>query len=238
MTELLLACARVEVTPPAGSAFAGYLARDQAVSQGCHDPLEATLLWLRDLTTGQDVIWVSLDVLGIDVELSHAVAASVAQAVGCAEAAVLVCASHTHSSAAGWYRSQGNDHDGADADGGGGEGAELRGRLVKQIAGAAGLLPPRLRPVRLLFAQGRVNGVGANRHRIDGPHDDTVGLLAAVDEAGSVSAVLVDYASHPTVLGHDNVLWSADWPGAARRALADALARLVPFPGQAAGEVG
>ena len=114
----------------------------------------------------------------------------------------------------------------------------MRGRLVKQIAGAAGLLPPRLRPVRLLFAQGRVNGVGANRHRIDGPHDDTVGLLAAVDEAGSVSAVLVDYASHPTVLGHDNVLWSADWPGAARRTLADALARLVPFPGQAAGKVG
>jgi hypothetical protein len=36
------------------------------------------------------------------------------------------------------------------------------------------------------------------------------------------------------VLGHANLLWSADWPGAARRALADAIARLVPFPGQTA----
>lgn len=31
--------------------------------------------------------------------------------------------------------------------------------------------------------------------------------------------MLLDYACHPTVLGADNLRWSADWPGATRRAL-------------------
>ena len=225
MTALSLACTTVDVTPPAGTALAGYVARGSDVAHGCHDPLEATLVWLSDPSTGQDVVWISLDVVGVDVDLSRAVAASVAEATGCKEAAVLLCASHSHSSAAGWFRRPGREMqpDPDDTD------SLLRGRLVQQIAEAARSLPSRLRPVCLLSAEGPVRGVGANRHRLDGPRDDTVGCTAAVDESGSVVAVLVNYASHPTVLGHANLLWSADWPGAAREALADALIGRSPF---------
>ena len=95
----------------------------------------------------------------------------------------------------------------------------------------AASLPERLAPVRLLAAEGTARGVGGNRHRPDGPHDPSVGVLAAVDGDGDVVAALVNYASHPTVLGHDNLLWSADWPGAARRALSGALQELRPFGG-------
>jgi hypothetical protein len=35
----------------------------------------------------------------------------------------------------------------------------------------------------------------------------------------TTAALIFDYASHPTVLGPDNLAWSADWPGATRRAL-------------------
>jgi hypothetical protein len=110
--------------------------------------------------------------------------------------------------------------------------------LVDRIAEAAGGLPDRLSPVRLLLAEAQVRGVGANRHRPDGPHDPTAGVLAALDGHGRVAAVVTDYGSHPTVLGHGNLLWSADWPGAARRALAGALAGLAPFPGGTADEDG
>jgi hypothetical protein len=38
-------------------------------------------------------------------------------------------------------------------------------------------------------------------------------------------------------MGYDNLAWSADWPGAARRAIADALIGLAPFePGDASNE--
>jgi hypothetical protein len=107
---------------------------------------------------------------------------------------------------------------------------------VNRIGSAAAHLPVLLGPVRLLATEARIDGVGANRHRIDGPHDATAGVLAALDEHGRVRAVVTDYGSHPTVLGHDNLSWSADWPGAARRALSGALAGLTAFPGTDHGE--
>ena len=243
MTAFTAAATRVDVTPPAGTPLAGYGARGDAVATGCHDPLEAGLFWLHDDTlthdtgtddtgtddtgtddTGTDVVWVALDVVGVDVELTRAVSAAVAGALGRPGAVVLLCASHTHSSAAYWFhRPAGPAAFGAEDRA---ASAPLRARLVDRIAAAAAELPQRLAPVRLLAAEGPVHGVGANRHRPDGPHDPSVGVLAAVDGAGAAVGVLVNYASHPTVLGHDNLRWSADWPGATRRALAGALHEL------------
>lgn len=186
-------------------------------------------MWLQE--NDDDVVWIGLDVVGVGGELASALSAAVSEAIGRPEAAVLVCASHTHSSAAAWFRRsvRGLAGFGADAD------EEPRRVLVDRVAEAARLLPARLRPVRLLATERTVSGVGANRHRPDGPHDGTAGVLAAVDETGTVVAVVTDYGSHPTVLGHENLLWSADWPGAARRALTAALAGLSPFSGDAAG---
>jgi hypothetical protein len=237
MSHLRLAAARVDVTPPAGRPLAGYGARGDAVSQGVHDPLEATLVWLRDDTGDQDVVWVALDVVGADHDICAAIASSVATAIGRPRATVLVCASHTHSAAADWFHRPTAGFPGPGADDGDAPGSSRR-VLVDRIAEAAGGLPDRLCPVRLLLAEAQVRGVGANRHRPDGPHDPTASVLAALDGHGRVAAVVTDYGSHPTVLGHGNLLWSADWPGAARRALAGALAGLAPFPGGTADEDG
>jgi hypothetical protein len=233
MSGLRAAATRVDVTPPPGSPLAGYGARGDAVSTGVHDPLEATLVWLRDDVRDQDVVWIGLDVVGADGDLDRAIASSVAAAIRRPLATVLVCASHSHSSAADWFRRPTAGLDG-DGDGDGPDGdlpGSPRRVLVDRIAEAAGRLPGGLRPVRLLFAEGEVRGVGANRHRPDGPHDPTAGVMAVLDEQGWTRAVVTDYGSHPTVLGHGNLLWSADWPGAARRALAGALAGLAPFTG-------
>lgn len=234
ITGLRLAAVRVDVTPPAGSPLAGYGARGDAVSEGVHDPLEGTLVWLRDDGSDHDVVWVGLDVVGTDGVIAAAIASSVAAAIGRPGAVVLVGASHSHSSAAAWFHRPLPEFEALGSSGD--EAESARHVLVDRIAEAAGRLPNRLHQVRLLAAEAQVHGIGANRHRPDGPHDPTVGLLAALDAHGRVSAVVTDYGSHPTVLGHDNLLWSADWPGAARRALAGALADLVPFPGEEGGK--
>lgn len=220
MTDLLLTCGSVDVTPTPGSPLAGYGARGDAVAQGSHDPLEATLVWLRDGDSGTDVVWVGLDVVGVDGDLAAAISAAVTAAIGRPDATVLVCASHTHSSSASWFR---RPVPGLELFGPNGD-DEPRRRLVALIAEAAGRLPAGLQPVRLRFAEAAISGVGANRHGPDGPHDSSAGVLTAVDERGRVAAVVTDYGNHPTVLGHENLLWSADWPGAARRTLAGALA--------------
>jgi hypothetical protein len=92
-------------------------------------------------------------------------------------------------------------------------------------------------PVRASWRSTEVVGVGTNRHRRDGPHDSTAGVLTLHSLDGSLAAVLLDFACHPTTYGPDNLLWSADWPGAARTALAGSDDVVVGYLQGAAGDV-
>ena len=220
---LQAAATTVDLTPAAGLPMGGYLLREGAVATGAHDPLEGSIVWLRD-PLGGEIVWVTLDVVGVDEALSSRIAERVASVTGCRSRAVLLCASHTHSSAAGWFEGLGPLlRDQADE--------ALRDELLDRLARAAGSLPTVLEPVWPVLAEGSAPDAGGNRNDRSGPHDATVGALALIDAAGQVAAVVLDYASHATVLGHANLAWSADWPGAARRVVADALARLTPFAG-------
>jgi hypothetical protein len=49
------------------------------------------------------------------------------------------------------------------------------------------------------------------------PVDPTVSALIIKDSASKARAVLVNYACHPSVLGPDNLQYSADYPGAMKR---------------------
>jgi hypothetical protein len=218
---LLVAGATVDLTPSPGLPLGGYLLRQGKVASGTHDPLEASLVWVRD-RQGGEVLWIGIDALCVDEELTWRIADAVAGASGCVADAVLVCASHTHSSAAGWVAGLGPMlPETADL--------QLRDGLVELLADAAGSLSRRLHPGWPVVSDGSAPGAGGNRNDSNGPHDASVGVLALVDGEGGVTATVVDYASHGTVLGHDNLAWSADWPGATRRSLAGALHGLRPF---------
>jgi hypothetical protein len=212
----------VDLTPPAGLAMGGYVLRQGATAVNAHDPLEGSLVWLRD-PSGGEILWVGIDVVGVDETLTATIAERVASATGCDPHAVLVCASHTHSSAAGWFDGLGPFlPDQADA--------ALRDELVDRLAAAAAALPALLEPVWPVLAEGSAPDAGGNRNDPAGPHDASVGTLALADGDGRVAAVVINYASHATVLGYANLAWSADWPGAARRVVAEALTGLTPFP--------
>jgi len=218
---LRVAAATVDLTPRAGLLLGGYLLREGKTSIGAHDPLEASLVWLRN-ADGGEVLWLAIDALCVDEGLAREIAAAVGNACGCAADAVLVCASHTHSSAAGWVQGLGPMLP-ETADKG------LREALVEHLATAARPLANQLRPCWPVLAEGSSPAAGGNRNDPTGPHDASVGVLALVDADGGVVATVVDYASHGTVLGHDNLAWSADWPGAMRHSLSGALASLQPF---------
>lgn len=214
----------VDLTPPLGTALAGYRARGEAVATGTLDPLEATVIRLRDPRPGGgQVIWVALDVLAVDEAQASSIAEAVAAATGCPREAVVVCASHTHSAPSGWIRGV---HPAIPEPGD----RAMRAEVSRRVAGALATMSQDEVPVRTVLAAGVARGVGTNRTDPAAPHDTTLGALCLVDDRGSVRGVLLDFASHATVLGHANRRWSADWPGAARRSLAAALRGTVPFP--------
>jgi hypothetical protein len=222
---MLYAARSVDLTPPAGSALAGYLARGDAPAEGALDPLEATLVRLRDPRAGgETVTWVALDTLAVDAALTAAIAEAVATASGVPVDAVVVCASHTHSGPAGWVSGL---PFAAPTDGD----PQMRAELVHRIGHSAGGLAEDEIPVRLVLAVGEARGVGTNRTDPDAPSDRSLGALSMIDEDGAIVGLLVDHASHATVFGHDNHHWSADWPGAARRTLAASLRGRSPVLG-------
>jgi hypothetical protein len=66
------------------------------------------------------------------------------------------------------------------------------------------------------LAAGRAEvSIGCNRRSATGPIDSSAILLRVDRSDGSPLALLYLHGCHPTALGHDNLLFSADWPGAA-----------------------
>ncbi|MFI5710424.1 hypothetical protein [Kribbella sp. NPDC051620] len=207
MSELLLAAVSLDVTPPPGHRLDGYAAREGNAT-GTADPLRATMIWLSTADS-PGVLWLSLDAIAVSTELAAELSTAAGSAAGIPPECVLVCASHTHSAPAGWA---GQIHPVIPVC----REPDLYEALTTAVASAS----MERRPVRASWRSAEVVGVGTNRHRRNGPHDNTAGILTLHSVAdGSLTAVLLDFACHPTTYGPENLLYSADWPGATRKAL-------------------
>ena len=227
MSELLLAAVSLDVTPPPGHLLDGYAAR-KGVATGTADPLRATMIWLST-EDSPGVLWLSLDAIAIGTTLAAELSAAAGAAAGIPPECVLVCASHTHSGPAGWT---GQIHPVIPAS----REASLYEPLITAVASAA----MERQPVRASWRSIEVIGVGTNRHRRNGPHDNTAGVLTLHSTADdTLRAVLLDFACHPTTYGPENLLYSADWPGATRTGLAHLTTSgvVVGFLQGAAGDV-
>jgi hypothetical protein len=180
------------------------------------------MIWLS--TTGDPgVLWLTLDAIAVGKELTTELADAASAAAGIPASHVVVSASHTHSGPAGWT---GEIHPVIPA--------ERERDLVEALTCTVRAARLERRPVTASWRSVEVVGVGTNRHHRNGPHDNTVGILALHSPEGSLEAVLLDFACHPTTYGPENLRYSADWPGAARAALAPAV---VGFLQGAAGDV-
>ncbi|MEW6545875.1 MAG: neutral/alkaline non-lysosomal ceramidase N-terminal domain-containing protein [Bacillota bacterium] len=199
--------AEVVLAPPAGTPMAGYMAR-QGPSRGWLDPLVAQALYLEG-HRGRAVI-VCADLIAVDWDLTRAVRDVLGPGLGVPAAGVMVAASHTHSSYAGVVdRLHVADRPQSDPC--------LREYTARSLAGVAKLAAMAPENCYLSLGRATVRGVGANRDDPSIPVDPEVTVLALSRQDGSLIAVLVNYACHPTVLGADNLLLSSDFVGPMRR---------------------
>jgi hypothetical protein len=207
--RLLAGAVEIDITPPVGSGFDGYAAR-QGKSLGIHDPLLGQLLLLRqgDL----QVALVSLDLIGVGQAFTQRVRDGIQKAIGVPPDCTLVACSHTHSGAGGFMPAHPYFNSYQDPD--------LQRRVEDQLVSAAIWAQGRLQPARLGVSAGSLEGIGLNRDDPEnGPLDRQVVVLLVEDEGGKPLAVMMNYGCHPTVLGYQNLYFSADYPGAARSTL-------------------
>ncbi len=207
--ELFASAVQIDITPPIGTPLEGYGARE-GVSHGVHDPLFAQILLLR---SGENqVALLSLDLLGVGLGFTHRVRDAIEKAIGVPDDGILLAPSHTHSGPAGYIDELPGFPFSSDP--------ELQSIMIRQLAGAALWAGQKLEPAKLGTGKGLVEGIGRNRNDPEhGPMDDELILLRVDDFEGRPMAVVMNYGCHPTVLGYQNLLISADFPGAARATL-------------------
>ncbi len=200
--SLVAGVARVPLDPPLGGPMMGYGAR-AGTARAVHDPLFARALYLAG---GGECLLVELDVCLLAPAHAEAVRARIAERTGVAAERVLVGSIHTHS----------GPETGFVAWLGGAELPAASASLFDAAVAAAEQAHASAAPARLGVGRAEAR-IGRNRRVADGPLDPDV-LVVRVDRADeSPLAVLYVHGCHPTVLGHDNLDYSADWPGAASR---------------------
>lgn len=187
--------AAVRLDVAGGTPMAGYVARRDAVS-GELDPLEVGAVVLAGSSGSVAVVCV-VDLLQADDEAARGARRAVASAVGTDPDLVWLTATHTH---AGPVLGQVT--------------AQVTEAAVRAARAAAGSVVDAL----VTLHRSELAGVGGQRSGDARRPTVPVDMLRAT--AGSrLLGILGVLPVHPTVLGADNTLVSADLPGAVRRAV-------------------
>ncbi|WP_397568723.1 neutral/alkaline non-lysosomal ceramidase N-terminal domain-containing protein [Schlesneria sp. T3-172] len=217
----------VDITPPIGiyHRMFGAAAHDRAT--GIHRPLQADVIAIGGVDQGRpDFIRVVLDHCGFVGRQHREFIRRVSEAANLPAEQVVVGYSHTHSG--GWYM----------PDRFGLEGGELipayLSNIGDQLAAATRSAIADMKVSHLSYATSRCT-LAANRdywdedfgrfvcgYNPEGVADDTVTVARISTDEGSLRAVLVHYACHPTTLGWENSLISPDYVGALRETVSQA----------------
>ena len=193
----------------------GYTARTGAAT-GTHDPLQATVLVLE--ANGEKFAWVTADLRSF---VSTRVAEEVKRRFGIGHTVISV--SHTHSGPVTWENRDSPWY------------FEAEDKMIQAVGQASNNLQPATlatgkASVYLGFNRRKVSegGVATMQWRNEAkqpshPVDSELTTFIINSQATQKPiAVLVNYACHPSILGPDNLEFSADYPGAMRQALEQA----------------
>ena len=213
---------KANITPPTGMWMSGYASRDHAAEGKLHD-LWAKALVLEDAQGNRGAI-VTLDLVGIDRQLSEKVCQTLADKHGLSRDQVALCTSHTHTgpvvggNLAAMYFLDSSQQQIVD---------DYAAKLPELISDAVGSALESLAPAQLTTGIGQATFAVNRRNnpendvprlreegKIVGPSDHDVPVLAVRDEAGKLKAVLFGYACHSTTLSFYQ--WSGDYPGFAQ----------------------
>ena len=200
--------AQVDITPALSEKvvrLAGYRARNKAPARGVLDRLHVRALFLRQ---GSDnLIIVSCDQLWISHRIKELVLEAISPPYQVVSRELLICATHTHSGPAGL-----TDHPLA-VELFGPYDTELWEITCHNLIAAINLAARSLRPASLAITAAPWEGYTINRRHPAKPIDPQITLLKIEDNQSHLIALVTNFTAHPTILGPDNLLLSADFPG-------------------------
>lgn len=213
--------AAVKITPESPMWMAGYASRDKP-AEGKMTDLWAKALVLED-ASGMRVVLVTLDLVGVDRDLSVSVCAKLQSQFRLTRQQIAINCSHTHSGPV-VSRNLRPMHeyslDKAQQD----LIHQYAHQLEQKIIEVVGQAISKLAPATLEWGSGRTDFAVNRREnkeaevpklreagRLKGPSDHDLPVLTTKDAAGKLQAIVCGYACHATVLsGYD---WSGDYPG-------------------------
>ncbi len=203
--------AKVEITPAVGTPLAGYSKRKGKPSTGIRDPLYVRALAVSD---GKDtVVFVSADILIFPRPLAEDIFKQAAKDFKIPRQAIVLSATHTHSGigaiAPGFlYEIVFGQYDEKVMEG-------LKARVLWAMKQAL----DHQQPAQWGINHGSITGVTENRKNMLGATDSRVGVFLMESAKKEVLAVIVNAAAHPTLLGSQDMRFSADFPGEITRLL-------------------
>jgi len=219
------------ITPQQPMWMAGYAARTKP-SQGTIHDLHAKAVCLED-SSGQRLVLVTTDLIGIPRHLSVDVSSAVEKQFGIKRAEVMLTASHTHSGPV--VRENLLDMYGLTPEEMGKVETYTK-KLKTDLIELIGEAVKNLQPATLKFGRGQAGFALNRREQTDkgvingmnrtGPVDHTVPVLMVQANDGRPKAIIFGYACHNTTL--DGLQWCGDYAGFAQIGIEKA------FPGATA----
>lgn len=215
---------REPITPSLPFWLSGYASRAKP-AETVRSELWAKALALED-PTGNRLVLVTTDLIGLPRQISDSVAERVAERYGITRAALVLNSSHTHAGPAVWPNLKVMFDLDAENTRKAREYAERLEVVLTRLVGAAlaDLAPARIEWGRgtAAFAMNRREPVAERIHlgvNPAGPVDHEVPVLRVSGSKGELRAILFGYACHCTTLGGDFFEIDGDYAGVAQRLL-------------------
>jgi hypothetical protein len=220
---------RALIELPATAPLGGYGERKGRQNEGTHDPLSVSALLLDD--DSDRVMLFGSDLLVVTENVAERVRESLQDRAGLDPRELFFNASHTHSGPGGFSPGLLASLFGGAYD------PLIEDALVAAFTEAALAAVADLGPASLAAGSVLVPDHIRNRARENAPVDALLQVLSVLRDDGQTCTVL-RYSAHPTVLGGDNMLFSAEYPGFLRAAVEEETGGTAIFLSGAVGSMG
>lgn len=226
MSNIRIGIASADITPPVGMLMSGYGNRKTGAVD-IHDELETVALYLTDGETEAGLI--TADLIDTDMAGTARVRKAASAATDIPADHIMVAFSHTHGGPQTTLRAKPDPNPLMEA---------YTQVVIAKLAGALARAKRAAQPVQLAYARQDCDIATNRRERTangvilgvnpDGPKQPFTDVLRIDTLDGAPLAVLLSYACHGTTLGGDNLLYTADYIGYAKRAVKAALPAATP----------
>jgi len=215
------------ITPPPGTPMAGYSARKSAPATGVHDDIYVKAVAFSD---GVDTAVVAgADMLLIPPNVADGVREAVAKETGLKANSLFFTASHSHDSVGGFAPgliatiSFGKYN------------PAIPPFLVKAFTTAIADAYKSMEPAK--FAHGTIDAHQYIHNRARNAGVDPTLNWMLIEKANGKRCYISRFSGHPTILDDDNMLVSAEYPGALQRAIEKATGATAVYLGGAVGSM-